>query len=300
MLSRHVCLLATAVAGALLVGCGPIGPQAPIAPALTPSVAADPTSTSSLRSAKAPPVTASARVTATVNAQGAFDVAFLPNGTALLTQTGSREIWRLSPEGADPVVAGRLDDVVLAPEGAGIRGIVLSPTFRQDHCAYVFLATATDHRVVQLDWQAGQLSLGRVVLAGIPAGAHHAGGALAFGPDGLLYVATGDLGDPAAAADPGSLAGKILRIAPDGSVPPDNPRPGSPVLSSGHHDVVDLTWDAAGGLVPIEAAAVGTAVPVGIDPTELGTLRRVRTDAAGQRWVLSDQATGGRVVVLPV
>jgi len=68
----------------------------------------------------------------------------------------------------------------------------------------------------------------------------------------MLYVATGDAGDPSSSQDPGSLAGKILRLGPDGSVPSDNPFPGSPVYSSGHRNVQGLAWDAAGRLYASE------------------------------------------------
>ena len=81
-----------------------------------------------------------------------------------------------------------------------------------------------------------------MVLAGIPNGFVHDGGRLAFGPDGMLYVSTGETGQSPLAQDRDSLAGKILRITPDGDPAPGNPD-GSPVWSWGHRNVQGLAFD---------------------------------------------------------
>ena len=72
---------------------------------------------------------------------------------------------------------------------------------------------------------AGALSLGdaEVVFAGIPRASTHNGGRIAFGPDGLLYVTTGDAQNRDAAQDPDALGGKILRLTPEGEPAPGNP-----------------------------------------------------------------------------
>src|SRR5262249_3475892 len=88
----------------------------------------------------------------------------------------------------------------------------------------------------------------QVIVRGINKAVYHDGGRLAFGPDGMLYATTGDATKKDDAQNLGSLNGKILRMRPDGSVPPDNPFPNSLVYSSGHRNVQGITWDSAGRL----------------------------------------------------
>jgi glucose/arabinose dehydrogenase len=89
-----------------------------------------------------------------------------------------------------------------------------------------------------------------VLVDGIAKAANHDGGALAFGPDGMLYAGTGDAGVPSRAQDPKSLNGKILRMEPTGQPPAidPNPDPSSLVWSTGHRNVQGLAWDEQGRL----------------------------------------------------
>ena len=84
------------------------------------------------------------------------------------------------------------------------------------------------------------------VVTGIPRSEVHNGGRIDLGPDGMLYVATGDARDRGAPPDPGSLAGKVLRVTTDGDPAPGNPDPASPVWTSGHRNVQGLGWSADG------------------------------------------------------
>jgi glucose/arabinose dehydrogenase len=174
-----------------------------------------------------------------------WSFAFLPDGDALVTERDSGRILRVSPE-------GEVREVQTLPEGGvgegGLLGIAVSPRYEKDRYVYAYTTTASDNRVVR--FRIGDEP--EPVLTGIPVNSYHNGGRIAFGPDGMLYVTTGDAGDTANSQDRGSLGGKILRIAPDGSVPEDNPFPDSPVYSLGHRNVQGLAWDARGQLYASE------------------------------------------------
>ncbi|MEX2503289.1 MAG: PQQ-dependent sugar dehydrogenase, partial [Egicoccus sp.] len=111
---------------------------------------------------------------------------------------------------------------------------------------FVYYTGGDGNRVVRLDDVDGGDEV--PLVTGIPKGPTHNGGRLVVGPDDLLYVGTGDSGNGGLAPDPGSLAGKILRIDRGGEVPDDNPFEGSPVYSLGHRNVQGLAFDAHGRL----------------------------------------------------
>lgn len=132
------------------------------------------------------------------------------------------------------------------PDGEG--GLLGIAATADGTTVFVYYTAANDNRVAALTWDGTRLSDQRVILSGIPKASFHDGGRIAIGPDGLLYAATGDAGQPETAQDPTSLAGKILRITTDGEPAPDNPDPASPVYSLGHRNVQGLAWDRAGRL----------------------------------------------------
>lgn len=191
------------------------------------------------------------RVTVASGLANPWGVAFLPDGAALLTQRGSADVLRIDATGAAPRSVGQLTGLVPNFE-SGALGLATSPTFATDRRVYAYYTTATDNRVVSFAFDGDALSDPREVLVGIGKNMRHDGGRIAFGPDGKLYVATGDATQRSAAQDTGSLLGKILRLNPDGSVPADNPFPNSPVWSYGHRNVQGLAWDATGRMVASE------------------------------------------------
>ncbi|SUE15573.1 glucose dehydrogenase [Rhodococcus gordoniae] len=174
-----------------------------------------------------------------------WGVAFLPGGSALVTERNTGRIVEIS-EGATREV-GRIDDT-LAQGESGLLGIAVSPTFDTDRFVYLYVTTDSDNRVLRTTFDGTALAEPEVIHDGIPAGRIHDGGRMIFGPDGMLYVATGEAGERELAQDPESLGGKILRITGDGEPAPGNPDPASPVYSLGHRNVQGLAFDDRGRL----------------------------------------------------
>lgn len=171
-----------------------------------------------------------------------WDMAILPDGGVLVTLRNKAQLVRVA-DGRTTVV-DTVKGVVPDGEG-GLLGIALSPTFSDDQLIYLYFTAVDDNRVVRYHYSADGLSRPTPILTGIPKANHHDGGRLRFGPDGYLYIGTGDAGQPRLAQDTRSLAGKVLRITADGGVPGDNPF-NNLVYSYGHRNVEGLGWDASG------------------------------------------------------
>lgn len=182
---------------------------------------------------------------------------FLPGGAALVTLRDPAQVvlldaagvTTLGGPGADELVSG----TVTGGEG-GLLGIAVSPDVAEDRGVYLYRTTAQGNEVVRTVLEPGATGLGPLepVLTGIPAAGNHNGGRIAFGPDGFLYVATGDASQRPAAQDPASLAGKILRVTSDGEPAPGNPFDRSPVWSLGHRNVQGIGWDGRGRMFASE------------------------------------------------
>lgn len=175
-----------------------------------------------------------------------WGVDFLPDGAAVVTERMTGRVLQVTPDGT----LSRLGAITATvPQGeAGLLGVAVSPDFASDRTLFFYLTSSSDNRVVKAELDGTELGEPTVVLDGIPAGFIHDGGRIAFGPDGYLYVTTGETGNPELAQNPDSLAGKILRITADGDPAPDNPDPASPVWSLGHRNVQGLAWDDEGRL----------------------------------------------------
>jgi len=182
-----------------------------------------------------------------------WGLAFLPDGSALVSERDSGRILRLRPGAAAEEVA-RVPGVMADGEG-GLLGLAVSPDYQRDRLVYAYLTAAADNRIVR--FRLGGTP--QVLLAGIPKAGIHNGGRIAFGPDGMLYAGTGDAAQSGNAQDQGSLGGKILRLRPDGGVPDDNPFPGSPVWSLGHRNVQGLAWDGQGAAASASRGRCWTA-----------------------------------------
>jgi glucose/arabinose dehydrogenase len=179
-----------------------------------------------------------------------WGLAFLPDGTALVTLRDQGQVLHVA-RGSAPVSVGQVPGVEPHDEG-GLLGIAVSPTFASDRTVFAYFTSHDDNRVIRMTFDGTSLRPGPVIVKGIAKAANHDGGRLAFGPDGYLYVSTGDAGLRAPAQDKSSLNGKILRVTKDGAPAPGNPFPGSRVWSLGHRNVQGLAWDKAGNMYASE------------------------------------------------
>lgn len=179
-----------------------------------------------------------------------WGLAFLPDGSGLVTLRDEGRLLQVRA-GRAPTVLGRISGVNPDGEG-GLLGVAVSPDFASDRSIFVYFTAAEDNRVVRLTFAHGTATKPTVVLRGIPRAGNHNGGRLAFGPDGYLYVTTGDAGKPDRSQDTKSLGGKILRITKDGKAAPGNPFGSSPVWSYGHRNVQGIAWAPDGRMFASE------------------------------------------------
>jgi glucose/arabinose dehydrogenase len=178
-----------------------------------------------------------------------WGLAFLPDGTALVTERDSARVLSVPPGGG----AAREVTVVAeaAPSGeGGLLGIAVAPTFATDNWVYVYHTAAQDNRIAR--FRLDSPSVLAPIFTGIPKAGNHNGGRIAFGPDGMLYAGTGDAANRGASQDRSTPAGKILRLTPDGAPAPGNPFGDSPVYTMGHRNVQGLAWDADGQMYAAE------------------------------------------------
>jgi len=170
-------------------------------------------------------------------------IAVLPGGqAALVAERSTGRVLRVE-QGQEPIEIAVLPADPAAADG-GVTGLTLSPSYVEDELIYAYVTTATDNRVVRI---APGGDPPKPILTGIPRGVTGNGGALSADARGALVVATGDAGDPAAAADPASLAGKVLRIDTFGAAAKDNPDPASRTVAAGLHNPGGLCIDPADG-----------------------------------------------------
>lgn len=177
-----------------------------------------------------------------------WSVVVLDDGTTLISERETARVLELV-DGALRE-AGTVPGVLPQGEG-GLMGLAALES-DGERWLYAMHTAPDDNRIVRMPLQGepGSVALGapEEVLTGIPSAGTHNGGRLAFGPDGRLYATTGDAQDRPSSQDPESLGGKVLRLEPDGSVPTDNPAPGSPVYTLGHRNPQGLAWDSTGQL----------------------------------------------------
>lgn len=182
-----------------------------------------------------------------------WEIVFLPDGEILVTER---------PESLYFVKAKQritVPDVASTGEG-GLLGAAIHPDFKKNQWIYLYLTKKINNqltnRVVRYKLINNNLSDFKVIYGGILAANNHDGGRIAFGPDGFLYITTGDAQRPELAQSTNLTVGKILRLTDEGKVPSDNPF-GNAVYSYGHRNPQGLAWDSNGDLWATEHGRSG-------------------------------------------
>jgi glucose/arabinose dehydrogenase len=173
-----------------------------------------------------------------------WSLIFLPDGRALISER---------PGNIRLVKHSKLSDKLYAKvevahigEG-GLMGLALHPLFPKEPYLYAMHTYKEGdtfyNRVIRLKDFGNEGQMDKVIVDRIPGGIFHNGGRIAFGPDGMLYITTGEIFEAMLAQDLTSLGGKSLRVTPEGSIPEDNPFQGSPIYSYGHRNPQGICWD---------------------------------------------------------
>ncbi|MGI8716344.1 MAG: PQQ-dependent sugar dehydrogenase [Lapillicoccus sp.] len=260
-LGRRAALLASlvaAVTAAALASCSTQPPGTPAGPTAGPSGPAPTTSEPPTSPPGSAPATTPARPASDVatNLSVPWSVVVLPDGSALVSERDTATVKRVVP-GSPPQSLGRVPGVVPnGPSGGegGLLGLAVDTKgYSADPVVYAYYSAESDNRVAAIPVSpSGSLGTPKVILTGIPGGQFHNGGRLAFGPDGFLYVSTGDSGERAFAQNLTSLGGKILRVTTAGVAAPGNPFGDSRVWSYGHRNVQGMVWDSKGTMYATE------------------------------------------------
>ena len=175
-----------------------------------------------------------------------WGIAFLPDGSALFSEREFFTVYRLTESGQRTNV-GNVPNVVGTGGEGGLLGLEVGPNFASDGFVYIYHTANEGNRVARMRLVNNQLVEYTVLLQGLAKNRFHNGGRLRVGPDGKLYITSGDAQNGNNAQDRNSLNGKILRINLDGSIPSDNPF-GNAVWSMGHRNPQGLDFDAQGRL----------------------------------------------------
>jgi glucose/arabinose dehydrogenase len=188
-----------------------------------------------------------------------WDLAFAPNGDLFLTERTGR-VLRYDEgdvvgvtEPNEAIDAGSVEpgstDTSWFVDGGegGTMGLAVHPNYPDVPLLYVYYTADTGdelvNRLAYYDISKDEPSSHSKTLLEAPAANIHDGGRIAFGPANYLWVTTGDTGEEQLAQDPNSLAGKVLRITPEGEAAPGNDSPGDPrIFTMGHRNPQGIGW----------------------------------------------------------
>jgi glucose/arabinose dehydrogenase len=224
--------------------------------AVTPGATADAATPGISTASPKPPASSAFPYTAHTVAGGLnvpWEMAFAPDGRIFFTERpGSLRVIENGKLRTAPLLE-LLAPFVSKGEG-GLLGLALDPAFASNGFAYVYHSYRSAeggvaNRVLRIKIGSSAAEISQVLLDNIPGDTNHNGGRIKIGPDGYLYITTGERYEPDLAQDKASLGGKILRITTSGAIPGDNPWPGSPVYSWGHRNPQGLAWQPESGVL---------------------------------------------------
>lgn len=198
-----------------------------------------------------------------------WEIAFLPDGRALVTERPGR-VRMLTRQGRLRRAAVARVPVSALGEG-GLLGLAVDPAFRRNHFVYLYFTTVGGMRLERWRLEHRRLVRQAGLVDGIAAGGVHDSGRIAFGPDGRLYASTGDAGDPPLAQDPASLNGKFLAFTPRQYHGRRFARP--VIVSVGHRNAQGFAWEpGTGRMISTEHGPTGFDGPEGWD--EVNVIRQ--------------------------
>lgn len=181
------------------------------------------------------------------NLQVPWGMVFLPNGDFLFCERDGEINLKKKDEPDYNLIMFRS----VQPSEGGLLGLVIDPDFDNNHYVFIYETVTGYNQLVRLKYDTGILAQDAIIITGIPAANNHDGGALAFGPDGYLYLGTGDATVPNLAQDTSSLAGKILRVDRNGNAAPGNPF-SNRIWTYGHRNVQGFAWNPNGKMIATE------------------------------------------------
>jgi PQQ-dependent dehydrogenase (s-GDH family) len=171
-----------------------------------------------------------------------WEIIWGPDNLIWTTERGGR-ISRINPATGAVVTLLQVPDVDEEGEG-GLLGMALHPSFSSSPYVYIvynyFDDDAYKEKIVRYTFSNGTLNSPLILMSGIAAAGIHNGSRIIFSSDGKLLVTTGDAANQSLPQNPNSVNGKVLRLNPDGSIPADNPVPGSAVWTTGHRNAQGL------------------------------------------------------------
>ena len=190
------------------------------------------------------------------NLKNPWEIEFAPDGKIFFTERDGR-LWVIDNESILQLVA---EFPASNTSEGGLLGLELDPDFENNQFLYIYQTyldiPTHQNKVVRYTVNNNQLTDELILIDNIPGAIWHDGGRIKFGPDEMLYITTGDATNANLSQDPASVAGKILRINSDGTIPNDNPF-NSPVFSYGHRNPQGLAWNENGILVSSEHGPSG-------------------------------------------